>query len=88
MMRAISSNLGVTLTLGVRTSVMNLPGWQTCRSRTAAVNISVSPGDWWFSSMRRWGGFTKRIPEHSARPGGQLMVRALKVVTDRREAGS
>ncbi len=31
---------------GVRTSVTNMPGYRTCRSRTAAVSMTMSPGDW------------------------------------------
>ena len=30
----------------VRTSVTNRPGWAACRSRTAAVNMTTSPGLW------------------------------------------
>src|SRR5258706_12035806 len=31
----------------VSTAIVNIDGWARCRSRTAAVSMSTSPGDWW-----------------------------------------
>ena len=58
---------------GVRTSVTNSFGYVWCKSRTAAVSMTMSPGDWRFGRICHGAGRAWWLPAGANRRTGKLI---------------
>src|SRR6185503_14421071 len=70
---------------GVRTSVTNSPGYERCRSRTAAVSMTMSPADWKLRriSLRMSTTPANAAPRHRQRLRAHGLWPATKLVSRR-----